>query len=131
MVTGLQYVKDNRPDNVPRLTAKFRKGIEYLRRAFKDYKHEFMLWSPVVKNQRAGAKYNQIDDIRAIVETIKNEFGVVIEPIINKKFMDALGALRGVARDTTRELDSHVLRFLQVEEHLKKHLNRLGPEVTS
>jgi hypothetical protein len=28
LVTGLQYVKDKQPDNVPRLTAKFRKDIE-------------------------------------------------------------------------------------------------------
>ncbi len=61
LVTGLQYVKDNHPDNVPRLTAKFRKDVEYVRKASPKYGHVFMLWAPVVKNQRAGAMCNQAE----------------------------------------------------------------------
>src|SRR3954468_11397163 len=48
LVTGLQYVKSNQPDNVARLVAKFRKDIQYITKAFPvtEYKHEFMFWSP-------------------------------------------------------------------------------------
>ena len=126
LITGLQYVKDRRPDNVPRLTSKFRKDIKYIRKAFRDYKHVFMLWSPVVKNQRSGAKYNQVRDIELIVNTIQREFRVVIEPVINEKFMEALGKLRQMASRETQELDSTVMRFLQVEERLARHVARLA-----
>ena len=33
--------------------------------------------------------------------------------------------LRAVAKEETREHDSSVVRFLQVEEHLKRHINGL------
>ncbi len=124
LITGLQYVRNNRPDNVPRLTTKFRKDIEYIRKAFPDYEHVFMFWSPVVKNQRAGAMYNQVDDVQRIVETIKIEFGVIIQPVINETFQEALDSLREVAGRETKELDSTVIRLLQVEEHLARHLRR-------
>ena len=39
LVTGLQYVKENRPDNVPRLTTKFCKDVKYIQKAFPKYKH--------------------------------------------------------------------------------------------
>ena len=124
LVTGLQYVKDNRPDNVPRLTAKFRKDIEYIRKAFPEYEHVFMFWSPVVKNQRSGSKYNQVEDVQRVVETIRSELGATIQPVINEKFKEALDLLREVAANETKELDSSVIRLLQVEEHLAKHLKR-------
>ena len=124
LVTGLQYVKDKRPDNVPRLTAKFRKDVEYIQKAFAEYENVFMVWSPVVKNQKTGSKYNQVDDIQQIIETIRKEFGVIIQPVINETFQEVLAALRQVAGHETKELDSSVMRFLQVEEHLARHLNR-------
>ncbi len=124
LVTGLQYVKANRPDNVPRLTAKFRKDVEYIRKAFPDYKHVFMLWSPVVKNQKTGSKDNQLDAVHQIIDTIKTEFGLLIEPVVNEKFQSALGALRAAARSETKELDCSVMRFLQVEEYLAGHVKR-------
>jgi len=34
LVTGLQYVKGNQPDNVLRLTHKLRKDVAYLRQGF-------------------------------------------------------------------------------------------------
>lgn len=125
LITGLQYVKEKRPDNVQRFTTKFRKDISYIRKAFPDYAHVFMLWSPVVKNQGEGAKYNQIKDVERIVELINSEFDVMIEPVINGEFQEALDSLREFARKQTKEMDSRVVRFMQVEEHLKKHLKRL------
>jgi Holliday junction resolvase-like predicted endonuclease len=127
LTTGLQYVKDRRPDNVPRLTAKFRKDVMYVRKAFPGYGHVFMLWSPVVKNQGTGAKYNQVDDVERIVQAIQHEFGETVQRVINEKFKEALDALRRVAAEETKELDSSVTRLLQVEEHLARHLKRLKP----
>jgi hypothetical protein len=125
LTTGLQYVKDKRPDNVPRLTAKFRKDIKYIRKAFPEYAHVFMLWSPVVKNQRTGSKYNQVEDVERVVQAIQHDYDVTVEPMINEKFQEALDALRHMATEETKELDSSVTRFMQVEEHLARHLKRL------
>jgi hypothetical protein len=124
LVTGLQYVKNNQPDNVPRLTEKFRKDIEYIQRAFPDYQHVFMFWSPVVKDAREGSKRNQLNDIDCVVETVKKEWEEKIKIIINENFMQAIEDLRNFALGETKEMDSSVVRFLQVEEHLKKHLKR-------
>ena len=120
-------MKDKRPDNAPRLIAKLRKDIEYIKKAFPEYKQVFMFWSPVVKNQRSGAKYNQIDDVRRIVKSIQIDFGVAIQPMTNEKFKEALDSLRKMALKETKELASSVTRLLQVEEHLTKHLRRLQP----
>lgn len=124
LTTGLQYTRDNRPDNVPRLTAKFRKDIQYLRSAFPEYRHVLMLWSPVVRNQRDGSKHNQMDDVRQVASAIETEFDIGVELIINGAFRAALDELRRIARKTTKELDSSVMRYLQVEEHLATHLAR-------
>jgi hypothetical protein len=44
--------------------------------------------------------------------------------VINEEFKEALDLLRQVAARETKELDSSVIRLLQVEEHLAKHLKR-------
>jgi hypothetical protein len=124
LITGLQYVKDRRPDNVPRLTTKFGKDVVYIQKAFPEYKHVFMLWSPVVKNQKTGAKNNQVRDVQQVVEIVKKKFGVIIQPVINEVFQAKLVELRQAAKDENAELDSSVMRFLQVEEHLTLHLKR-------
>ena len=124
LITGLKYVKDGQPDNVARLKAKFAKDIHYIKKAFPGYNHIFMFWSPVVKNQRHGAKHNQVKDVQRIIADIRRSHRVTIEAVINDTFLDALQALRDAAARETKELDSTVLRFLQIEEHLKKHLKR-------
>jgi uncharacterized protein YlzI (FlbEa/FlbD family) len=121
LITGLQYVRDNHPDNVPRLTAKFRKNIHYLRNAFPEYQHNFMLWSPIVKGTKNGSKFNQKNDIEAIVNTIHSELAETIDAVINEKFESAIADLRKIARNETKELDSSVMRFLQIEERLAMH----------
>lgn len=125
LITGLQYVKSGRPDNVERLKAKFRKDIEYVKKAFPDYEHVFMLWSPVVRNQREGAQHNQCGDVREVIAGIHAEFGVTIDDVINEKFKGALVELRKNAANETKELGSSVSRLLQVEEHLDRHLKSM------
>jgi hypothetical protein len=126
LVTGLQYTKGGQPDNVIRLTTKFKKDIAYLAKAFRDYTHVFMLWSPVVRNQKSGSKHNQLKDIEKISDTLKSDCQVQIELVINQKFKEALEALRKVARATTKEMDSSIMRYLQVEERLDAHLLTAG-----
>lgn len=126
LITGLQYNKGGQPDNVRRLTAKLRKDAAYVCKAFPDYTRVFMLWSPIVKNQRVGSKHNQTSHINEIARIIKSECDVQIELMVNRKFQEALQALRIVARDTTKEMDSSVMRYLQVEEFLAAHLRSAG-----
>jgi hypothetical protein len=125
LVTGLQYVKENRTDNVDRFTKKFRKDIEYANKHFSDYKKHFMLWSPVVKNQSARARDNQLRDVKQVSETIQKEYGYTLELIINREFQKCLQVLRAFAKSETKELQSPVLRLMQIEEKLGEHLKRL------
>lgn len=74
LITGLQYTKSNRPDNLERFCKKFRKNIPYARKYFPDFKHHFMIWSPVVNSSRDGAKNNQLKSIVEIKETMFTEF---------------------------------------------------------
>lgn len=114
LATGLQYTKDGRPDNVRRITEKIRKDISYARTYFKDYSQHFMFWSPIVK--ATGVINNQVRDIAEIGENISRE--------LDDKFMDCLSEMRGYAGQETKELKCPVLRILQIEEHLQKHLEK-------
>lgn len=125
LVTGLQYTREGRPDNVERLASKFRKDVAYVREGFPEYRHVFMLWSPVVRNQRAGSANNQLDHVRQVADLVRAELCSELELVINERFQQALDELRTVARNDTKEHSSFVVRYLQVEEHLKRHLGRL------
>lgn len=125
LVTGLQYVKDQQPENVARFTRKFRKNIQYANKYFEDYEKHFMLWSPIVKNQGPTAKHNQIRDIKEINENLRLEFGVELEPVINQEYLNFLVQLREHAAKETKELKSPILRLMQIEERLLKHTARV------
>jgi hypothetical protein len=122
LATGLYYV----PSNVTKLTEKFSKDIEYASKYFPDYTKRFMLWSPIVKKSRDGAKLNQMNDVEAITANIQAKYGVTLECIINEKFDECLSELREYARNVTKELKSPVLRLMQIEESLKKHLGKVS-----
>lgn len=126
LVTGLQYVKDSQPDNVDRFTKKFRKNIQYANKYFEDYEKHFMLWSPIVKNQGSGAKNNQTRDIEEIQGNLRTEFGIELEPIINQAYLNCLTQLREYAAKETKELKSPILRLMQIEEKLAKHVSKLN-----
>lgn len=129
LTTGLRYVKHGRPDTVMKIMAKFRNDIKYVRTEFPkpEYDHIFMLWSPIVKNPKPGAKENQLEHVMTIVRKIEEEFGETIKPVINEKFQEVLDELRDVALKETKELNSSFMRVLQIQGHLKKHLSRLRP----
>ena len=126
LVTGLQYVKDNQPNNVNKLTEKFSRDIEYANKFFPDYNKHFMLWSPIVRTSGDRAKFNQMNDLDEIKENIKKKYDVIIEFIVNEKFATSLTELRNYAKSETKDLKSPVLRLMQVEEYLKKHLGKMS-----
>ena len=125
LVTGLQYVKEGQPNNVNKLTEKFSKDIKYANKFFPDYEKHFMLWTPIVKRARPSAKHDQMRDIEEIKANLKERYGVTLECIINERFSQCLSELRDYARKETKELKSPVLRFMQVEEYLRRHIARL------
>ena len=84
-----------------------------------------MLWSPIVKNQSQKAKHNQMEDVKQIKTKLKEKYGIAIELVINRKFLSCLEELRDYARKETKELKSPVLRLMQVEEYLKKYVEKL------
>jgi hypothetical protein len=65
-------------------------------------------------------------DIEEITAKIQDQYGVNLECIINEKFACCLEELREFAHKSTKELKSPVLRFMQVEEYLKKHIGKIS-----
>ena len=105
---------------------KFSKDIEYANKYFPDYSKHFMLWSPIVRTAGERAKFNQMADIKEITTNIQTKYDVTLECIINEKFANCLAELRDFARKETKDLKSSVLRFMQVEEYLKKHVGKIS-----
>ena len=70
--SGLQYVKNNRPDDYNRFINKFNKDISYAKEYFPDYKIKPMLWSPIVKISGKNAQYNTLVELKKdIMENLK------------------------------------------------------------
>jgi hypothetical protein len=124
LITGMQYVKGGQPDNVARFVHKFKKNHAYLRAAFPAYAVRLMLWSPVVRNQAEGSKHNQTRDLGDIQAAVREAVQTEVEFVVNASYQERLDQLRQVARRETKELTSPIMRFLQVEEHLRLHLSR-------
>ena len=116
---GLQYVKDKRPDNVGRLTSKFRKDIEYGITNFRDFERIYMLWTPLAKDTGIMAKSNPFKDIHEVKEKIKSEFGIDIIIFMNEDYMRALSELRRFASKASYAMKSPIMRYLQIEETVK------------
>ena len=121
LTTGLQYVKDKRPNNVQKLIEKFSRDIDYTNKYFKDYNKSFMLWSPIVKSGKKALQYNQMNHIREIGEKIQSQYGVNIEFVINEKFASCLNEMRKYSRSTSSDIKCPVMRLFQIEEWLDKH----------
>jgi hypothetical protein len=124
LVTGLYYAKGGQPNNVGKLTDKFSRDIEYAQKYFPDYQQHFMLWCPIIRHSKDGAILNQERDIRQIGENISTKYGVSIEFVVNEDFQRRIDELRQYVRGKTEELKNPVLRLLQIEEALQKHLGK-------
>lgn len=127
LTTGLQYVKDKRPNNIQKLTDKFARDIAYANEYLTEYDKTFMLWSPVVKRRKAESLYDQLAHLTTIGENIKTSHSVDIEFIVNERFAACMSELRAFARSTTADIKCPVTRLLQIEEHLDRHLRALTP----
>lgn len=124
LTTGLQYVKDRRPDSGTRLAKKFRKDIEYGNSTFEGYRKHYMLWSPLVKDSKGKDEYNQFYHLNWFKRAIREEFGVEVHCVINNEYLEAIKELRIYARGETKELKSPLMRFMQIEEYAKKRSAR-------
>ncbi len=124
LITGLQYTKGSQPNNIQKLIEKFSRDIAYANQYFPEYEKHFMLWSPVVKTSGEKAKHSQMADIKAVKACIQDRYDVALDCIINEAFAACLSEMREYARHETKDLKSAVLRFMQVEEHLEKHLGK-------
>lgn len=131
LTTGLQYVKNARPDSGDRLLRKFRKASEYGRVAFKGYRTHYMLWSPIVKDSGGKEEYNQYSHLNRLRNGIEAELGERIEFMINEDYSSAIVALREYARSESKELKSPIMRFLQIEEWCRRTSARPDGEWTT
>ena len=126
---GLQYVnsKNNQTDNVQKLTDKFSKAIEYVRKDpnLKQYDHHFMFWSPIVKVSKGKPENNQLRHLTEIQENIKRKYSIDIECIVNEKFQECLEELRNFARHESKVLQCPLMRLMQIEEQLDKHVKKI------
>jgi hypothetical protein len=120
LVTGLQYVKDIRPDNVARFLAKFAKNIDWANQYFPGYAYRFMLWSPIVRS-RANSQYDQLTQIHDVRDSLRETHNVELDLIVNRRFAECLTELRKFASKQTKELKSPIMRLMQIEEALKRH----------
>ena len=123
LTTGLQYVKNKRPNNVKKLTDKFSRDIEYARKYFGEYNQHFMLWSPIVKDTKGNPEYNQVQHLAEIEANIKRQWDIDIECIVNEKFYACLEELRLYAATQTAALQCPLTRLMQIEELLGKHVS--------
>lgn len=121
---GLQYVKNNRPDNVERLVKKFRNDIEYGNTNFEDFEQIYMLWTPIAKSTGENAKNNPTKGLQEIKNKVKSNFNIELIIIANRDFLNAIEELRKVAAKTSHEMKSPIMRFIQIEETLKQNFNR-------
>ena len=82
-----------------------------------------MLWSPIVKSSKEGAKYDALKSVLSAQEYLK-KLDIDLELVINERYHDAIQDLRKEALRQTHDLsNSSVLRYLQIEEYLNKYLS--------
>lgn len=124
LTTGLQYVKNKRPNNVQKLTDKFSRDIKYARKYFDKYNQHFMLWSPIVKDTKGKQENNQILHLEEIKANIKEQYEIDIECIVNRKFQECLVELRNYAMTQTKELQCPLMRLMQIEEYLDRYIRK-------
>ena len=122
LITGLQYTKDKSPNNVQKLTDKLNRDIDFAKAHFPEYERHFMLWSPIVKSGKDNEKYSQARDIEKIRSNVLKKHQIKVEVIMNDDFLSCITEMREFAKTQTSELKCPVMRFLQIEERLRKHV---------
>jgi hypothetical protein len=126
---GLRYTdKNGKTNNVPKLTDKFSKNIEYANKYLSDYSHHFMLWSPIVKNNGGKVSDNQLAHLDEIKANIKARYEVELECVVNETFRAYFQEMRDFARSETAEFKCPVMRLLQIEKRLNEYLAKPSPK---
>jgi len=125
LTTGLRYTKNNQPNNVKKLIQKFENDIEYADKFFKKYDKVFMFWSPIIKIPRKQTKHNQLKDLNKVHDHFQTKHNVSIIMVTLDDFLDCIEELRKISLARTDALTNPIMRFLQIEEKLKKELNLL------
>ncbi len=128
---GLQYVKDQRPDNYNRFYSKFEKDIHYAKTYFNYEKVKPMLWSPIVRVANSQSVYNPYEELIRLQKNIKNDFKLDLDLIINEHFQLALNKLKDKAFNTSSAFTSRLMRTFQIETKLEKHINLLNKRKTA
>lgn len=127
--TGLQYVKNNKPDDYSRFVSKFVKDIKYVRDHFPNYKIELMLWSPIVKISGDKAKYNTLVELNKVAKYFKDNYELNLKLVINHEFKKAIQDLKEYTDSVTSEFKSNVMRMFQIERSLDKHISKLDKKL--
>ena len=88
-----------------------------------------MLWSPVVKVSRTGAKYNALQAVKDVQLQLQRELQIQLELVVNEHYLAAINQLKEYASNISYDLSkSAVLRYLQIEGCLQKHVSKLKEE---
>ena len=122
-IHGLWYANSTKL-NVKKLVDKFTRAAEWAEHYLGRFpKRTYMLWTPVVKRSRSGAKLDQTKSIETAKLEIKRGLKIDLEVATNESYRNALEQLRKIARNTTFKPNSPVLRVMQIEEWNRKQLS--------
>jgi hypothetical protein len=126
LATGLQYTKNGKPDNVPKLTHKFKGDIDYAREFLSEFDHSFQLWSPIVKHPITDtAANNQFADLNAIRQHIWGCRQAEVKMVVNEDYLARVEELRIRAALESPASEYPVFRLLQILARLESHAAQL------
>ena len=87
-----------------------------------------MLRTPIARQSKTGSSTNPFRDLQDIKQDVKNIHSINLTIVANKDFLDAIEELRAVAAKRTDQMNSPIMRFLQIEEQLKKYFGPTRPK---
>lgn len=109
-------------NHVDRYVRKFRDIAAYVDHRYEGFNKRYMLWVPVVTEHGREFVRNPMQDLSEIVTMIKIESGIDVDVIANERFAQALKQVRQALGNTPKILQSPILRFIQLEEQLNRHV---------
>lgn len=122
-IHGLGYSRNGKSADYEIFKMKFLKNLEYAKDKLPDFENiKLMIWSPIVKISGDKANYCVYKELIRLQKDIKEEKGHEIDLVINEHFESKLKELRQIASKQTTNFASRILRYLQIEEFLDKHL---------
>ena len=127
LTTGLLYAQGSKSNNVNKLVEKFGRDIQYAQKYLTGYTHRFELWSPIIKDSKGMIEHNQIDHMRQVHQKLLTQHGVDLNFVVNERFAECLEEMRAFSGRATEELKCPIMRMLQVEAYLGRHLKKLAP----